>query len=489
MDSETSVLDQSVIEYGGHTHQANMYMNQVSPVVVRNSTIQHSSGHGIFLYGAAVAQVEHNRIAQNNGHGIYGNSALGAASLVENELFDNGDTPINLHPNSVQYVGNNVGSGNGSNYAGDGKSYDYIQIRGAELTVNATWSALAAEALPYVVTGDVTVRHSSANGPVAVLTIETGGVVKFEPGTGLFIGRNYYGAFWGALVAQGTPDVPITFTSNAASPQPGDWKGIYFQNTTDSTSSFYTVELQLEDNLGNRDQARQYQFTVDTTPPPASGIDPMISPTNNPNQTITGTKEAYAAILLDGEQIVGHTSSTAWQYSVTLNSANEGQNVFTFTARDQARNQSDSAVAEIIFDDIAPLPVTTLAVDEEGNGTSAALNWSGYAETEHGDIASYRIYVESAPFNDVSALVANTSVSAGTFSAAVNDLTRNTTYWFAVVAEDNSGKFDPAVTSVEAQISDIVPPENVTNLQVVCAEATLTFTWDHSANSAGDLAG
>ncbi|MCP4387661.1 MAG: fibronectin type III domain-containing protein, partial [Gammaproteobacteria bacterium] len=180
-----------------------------------------------------------------------------------------------------------------------------------------------------------------------------------------------------------------------------------------------------------RGQAQQYQFTLDTTPPPAPGIDPVISPTNNPNQTITGTKEAYAAILLDGVQIVGHTSSTTWQYSVTLSSANDGQNVLTFAARDQAGNQSDSALAEISFDDIAPLPVTTLTVDGDGDGTSAALNWSGYDESEHGDIASYRIYVETAPFSDVSALAVKDSVNAGQLSATVNDLTRNTTYWFA----------------------------------------------------------
>jgi hypothetical protein len=34
------------------------------------------------------------------------------------------------------------------------------------------------------------------------------------------------------LVAQGTAEDPIVFTSNASSPAPGDWKGIYFRNET-----------------------------------------------------------------------------------------------------------------------------------------------------------------------------------------------------------------------------------------------------------------
>ncbi|CAB1064147.1 hypothetical protein D1BOALGB6SA_8938, partial [Olavius sp. associated proteobacterium Delta 1] len=32
--------------------------------------------------------------------------------------------------------------------------------------------------------------------------------------------------------AQGTETAPITFTSNAAIPAPGDWKGIYFRDQT-----------------------------------------------------------------------------------------------------------------------------------------------------------------------------------------------------------------------------------------------------------------
>ncbi|CAB1064228.1 hypothetical protein D1BOALGB6SA_9020, partial [Olavius sp. associated proteobacterium Delta 1] len=60
--------------------------------------------------------------------------------------------------------------------------------------------------------------------------------VRFEPGTGLYIGYKaghpYYHSYYGALSAQGTETAPITFTSNAAIPAPGDWKGIYFRDQT-----------------------------------------------------------------------------------------------------------------------------------------------------------------------------------------------------------------------------------------------------------------
>ncbi|MFO7716585.1 fibronectin type III domain-containing protein, partial [Desulfosarcina sp.] len=102
---------------------------------------------------------------------------------------------------------------------------------------NTTWSM---DNSPYVVTGDITVRHSNYDyythtAPASVtLTIEPGVEVRFEPGTGLYIGSHYYGTrgYHGALSVQGTEAEPVLFTSNAASPQPGDWKGIVFRNAT-----------------------------------------------------------------------------------------------------------------------------------------------------------------------------------------------------------------------------------------------------------------
>ena len=84
--------------------------------------------------------------------------------------------------------------------------------------------------------------------------------------------------------------------------------------------SDYTIALQLVDSLGNQGAAAQYHFTVDTTPPPAPEVHPVTSPTHNPTQEVTGTKEAYAAILVDGQPAVDQTASTDWQHTVNLTS-------------------------------------------------------------------------------------------------------------------------------------------------------------------------
>ena len=55
------------------------------------------------------------------------------------------------------------------------------------------------------------------------LTIQPGTVIKFNTGKALVVK--------GTLIADGTPTQPIQFTSNAASPAPGDWGATYNGNT------------------------------------------------------------------------------------------------------------------------------------------------------------------------------------------------------------------------------------------------------------------
>ena len=236
--------------------------------------------------------------------------------------------------------------------------------------------------------------------------------------------------------------------------------------------STYTIDLQLEDNLGNRGPAAQYHFTVDTAPPPVPVINPVTSPTHNPTQVITGTKEAYASILLAGQEIVGNTAGTTWQHTVTLQS---GSNQFVFAAKDRAGNQSGDVTVEIVYDDIPPLAVDTLTANGQGDGMTVVLDWTGYDESLHGDIASYRIYYETSSFTDVTTHTIRGTVPAGAFTYTVLNLTKGTTYWFAVVAVDVMGNALNTVTPVTCVPTDIVPPEDVTNLNVQSFENKLIF--------------
>lgn len=82
------------------------------------------------------------------------------------------------------------------------------------LSSNATWTAAGS---PFHVTGTFTVASG------VTLTITPGVTVTFDSGTYLTVN--------GTLLAEGTDSLPIVFTSSKATPQAGDWSGIYFIGT------------------------------------------------------------------------------------------------------------------------------------------------------------------------------------------------------------------------------------------------------------------
>jgi hypothetical protein len=86
-------------------------------------------------------------------------------------------------------------------------------VPGGTISTNTTWTLADS---PYIVLGGVYV------GAGATLTIEPGVEVRFNAGTWLSPQSG------GTLLAEGTAGQPIVFTSNAASPGPGDWRYLYF---------------------------------------------------------------------------------------------------------------------------------------------------------------------------------------------------------------------------------------------------------------------
>ncbi|MGZ3449830.1 MAG: hypothetical protein ACXVEF_09540 [Polyangiales bacterium] len=80
----------------------------------------------------------------------------------------------------------------------------------------------------------------------ATLTIEPGVKLRFHPGTFLEIGHR-----GSKLVARGTSDKPIVFTSAALSPKRGDWVGLVFDDTIgDSVLERAVVEYAGEESHG-----------------------------------------------------------------------------------------------------------------------------------------------------------------------------------------------------------------------------------------------
>ena len=99
-----------------------------------------------------------------------------------------------------------------------------------------------------------------------------------------------------------------------------------------------------------------------------------------------------------------------------------------------------------------PDRLTQLAVDVSPTGDRATLDWSGYNELLQRDVIRYDIYIATHPLPTVAGLTPFGSVPAGAFSLLVSNLTAWQDHYFAVVAVDASGGFDPVVNYSAAYV-------------------------------------
>jgi hypothetical protein len=104
-----------------------------------------------------------------------------------------------------------------------------IGIR-AQQTIISEDTYWTFENSPYIITRNVLIEHG------ATLTIEPGVELKFDD--------FYYMQIEGKLIAEGTENNMITFTSNKDSPAPRDWRSIKFMKNADYGSSFKYCKIE-----------------------------------------------------------------------------------------------------------------------------------------------------------------------------------------------------------------------------------------------------
>ncbi len=106
-----------------------------------------------------------------------------------------------------------------------------ISIPGGDVNqITASW---LYHGTPYIFNQDVKIGSSAAT----ELTIAPGNELLFNSGTAFYIGA---GGLDARLIAQGTSDKPIIFSSLQSTPAAGDWEGIYFGANTLAESKMDT---------------------------------------------------------------------------------------------------------------------------------------------------------------------------------------------------------------------------------------------------------
>jgi hypothetical protein len=162
----------------------------------------------------------------------YGDSASSTTACEQpSNYVENSDDC--LPSDSASYPGAEETCGDGVDNNCDGEVDEACPIEHCGyISADETWEANEGG---HVVTCAVYVSDSKA----PVLTIEDGATVYFQPGTILYVGYPGYGD----LRVEGTSS-GVTFTSDAASPAPGDYYGLYLYKEASSATDIEGLTIE-----------------------------------------------------------------------------------------------------------------------------------------------------------------------------------------------------------------------------------------------------
>ncbi len=105
-------------------------------------------------------------------------------------------------------------------------------------------------------------------------------------------------------------------------------------------------------------KAASPSYTLDASaidrriPPDLPLVDPVISPTTIPTQTLTGAKDRYSSIYINGAECVSLDSEITWNYEVAV--LLEGNNVFAVTSKNTYGQESEAVLVTIVLTASSP---------------------------------------------------------------------------------------------------------------------------------------
>jgi len=198
------VLDYCDISYGGSAQGNIRLYYSYNNVSITNCKIEQSLTTGLYIADNSYPIITDCLIQDNNTQGILCTAASTYQSISNCSILNNNSYAIDIFGNSVKDI---TGTMNIT-----GNTYNSIYVKAANLS-SGTW---LDHNVPYVIAGNQTVLDSNT------MTIDPGCEIKFD--------GNYNLTVQGTLIADGTSSEHITFTSNEASPAPGDWQYIYFNS-------------------------------------------------------------------------------------------------------------------------------------------------------------------------------------------------------------------------------------------------------------------
>jgi hypothetical protein len=176
---------------------------------MHHATIEYGGkGYGmVYVAGGASVAMDH-LIMQHAEKSALEVKARGRLRNFTDNVITKSGVPIEIDANSVGDILGGTFTGN---------TADVISVLGSTIDRTATWKA---HGVPYR-SSSLSVRGAATP---QVLTIAEGVTLQLRPQATVVVGRD------GALQLRGTAAAPVKVTSSEASPSPGDWSYIEFQD-------------------------------------------------------------------------------------------------------------------------------------------------------------------------------------------------------------------------------------------------------------------
>jgi hypothetical protein len=183
-----------------------------------------SSSYGEFHVDGFDAKVSNCTVRKSGGAGVKVKGEGSFREFTGNTVTECAGYPLEIQADYARTIGN------GNAFTGNGN--DGILVAGDGVVTTGTW---LHHDVPYVIAGDVFVGDDN-NSPV--LTIAPGTTIELQADLEFYVGYGHPGA----IIAEGTADSMIVFTSAQSEPSPGDWYEVgVFSDATSSTGFEYCV--------------------------------------------------------------------------------------------------------------------------------------------------------------------------------------------------------------------------------------------------------
>ncbi len=460
-DDATTSLSNCIVEYAGYANQGSVYVYYSAPEL-HDSIIRYGSSYGVYVYSGnpTLSNVTISDIAN---YGLYFTGTAGGSftgNTIANGLYLTSGGPEILSGNTFNWnntypvrIGcNDVGTLLNNNTLSGLDETSRLNVISGTMTLDATWPDI----LPLAISGNLTVKGTDGADGITTLTIEPGVKVLFDGNFNLTIGAASGDP--GAIVAEGTSDAPILFSSNKSTPAVGDWQYIGFYTTADASSILdhcvveyggyssgaiylYNASPTIQNTLirksknagiyGNGTGSAGSQINCNTftenvnglywtTTPPSELSANNFSGNTNHGIYYTGSTAMVAEGNWWGDELGPNQSGDSYYGNVDADPWSTEEN-----------QCSDSAENHPPYEPNSPVPsheAVRVSVD-----SGLTLTWSGN-DPDVLDTVTYDLYWGTDPNN-----LALTAQDIATTEYTMAGLSRGVFYYWQIVARDNNG--------------------------------------------------